>query len=381
MIRRICPTCDQVMNSAHYCKTCKQWVKHPYVRDVTYYLNEQHAAAEKDCSYHNSQQNQDNDAAWKRRAMQGQNPAQPAGSGSSRTQQTQTAWVPRNDYRGSKAAGSAAAAEHDRAQAATSAAATEARNAAKPVANWTLGRLPRERSGKNKVGLIILVIFVTVKLLDACSAYVTNAAYKLMSEIPENEYDIDLGNFSAEEEYGENGFTELTDAEAKEGGIACTDCAHFPLNGRELEEPMKEVLLAHGLEVKASERYSMNETYGDGTSWFATWINYDLANGPKNGYQYAELDYDTATEEVHSISITVEDPATLAEVTGAVLELMEEKGGLSAGESCADQVRQELSRAVEQENGYQLKKGLMMVEGVCYDNSYSITISPVYQEE
>ena len=84
---------------------------------------------------------------------------------------------------------------------------------------------------------------------------------------------------------------------------------------------------------------------------------------------------------MHSISITTEDPETLAEVTGAVLELMEEKGGLRAEESCADQVRQELPGAVEQQNGYQLKKGLLMVEGVCYDDSYSVTISPVYQEE
>lgn len=52
MIRKICPVCDQVMKTQHYCRNCRSWVKEPYVRDVEYYLNERHPAGETVCSYH-----------------------------------------------------------------------------------------------------------------------------------------------------------------------------------------------------------------------------------------------------------------------------------------------------------------------------------------
>lgn len=52
MIRKVCPICEQVMTIPHYCKFCRQFVKTPYVRDITYYLNESHPADEKECTYH-----------------------------------------------------------------------------------------------------------------------------------------------------------------------------------------------------------------------------------------------------------------------------------------------------------------------------------------
>ncbi|PNV62897.1 hypothetical protein C0033_04995 [Clostridium sp. chh4-2] len=53
MKKRICPICDQVMHSAHYCSACRSWVKEPYIMEVNYYLNESHPKTEADCSYHN----------------------------------------------------------------------------------------------------------------------------------------------------------------------------------------------------------------------------------------------------------------------------------------------------------------------------------------
>jgi hypothetical protein len=54
MMKRICPICDQVMKLPHYCETCRSFVKNPWVRDVTYYLNERHPEDESGCSYHGS---------------------------------------------------------------------------------------------------------------------------------------------------------------------------------------------------------------------------------------------------------------------------------------------------------------------------------------
>jgi hypothetical protein len=52
MKKRICPICDQVMTLPHYCETCRSFVKNPWIRDVTYYLNERHPEDESGCSYH-----------------------------------------------------------------------------------------------------------------------------------------------------------------------------------------------------------------------------------------------------------------------------------------------------------------------------------------
>lgn len=52
MVRRICPICDQMMESSHYCRNCRAFVKNPYFRDTDYYLNERHPADAHECTYH-----------------------------------------------------------------------------------------------------------------------------------------------------------------------------------------------------------------------------------------------------------------------------------------------------------------------------------------
>ena len=52
MVQRICPICDQVMKHSHYCRNCRSWVRQPFEREVTYYLNERHPENETACSYH-----------------------------------------------------------------------------------------------------------------------------------------------------------------------------------------------------------------------------------------------------------------------------------------------------------------------------------------
>ncbi len=80
MVQKICPICDQAMRSAHYCKNCRKWVRHPYVRDVGYYLNERHPDYEKGCHYHNSPEfskdggwpgPETSTGGWKLRAVEG----------------------------------------------------------------------------------------------------------------------------------------------------------------------------------------------------------------------------------------------------------------------------------------------------------------------
>lgn len=50
----VCPICDKKMMSKHFCTNCRSYIKEPFVREMTYYLNERHPEHEADCTYHQS---------------------------------------------------------------------------------------------------------------------------------------------------------------------------------------------------------------------------------------------------------------------------------------------------------------------------------------
>lgn len=52
MAKRICPICDQIMKSKHYCSACRRFIKQPNIVNGGYYLNERHPFSEVECEYH-----------------------------------------------------------------------------------------------------------------------------------------------------------------------------------------------------------------------------------------------------------------------------------------------------------------------------------------
>jgi len=82
MIKRICPVCDQVMSSAHYCKNCRQFVKNPWVREVGYYLNERHPSEDHTCSYHDDPFEVDRQRSTRRHASASERYSGKSSSGS-----------------------------------------------------------------------------------------------------------------------------------------------------------------------------------------------------------------------------------------------------------------------------------------------------------
>jgi hypothetical protein len=53
MIKKLCPVCDHVMTTGHFCANCRSFVRHPNIIDADYYLNETHPPFESDCDFHN----------------------------------------------------------------------------------------------------------------------------------------------------------------------------------------------------------------------------------------------------------------------------------------------------------------------------------------
>lgn len=330
MVKKICPICDQVMKLPHYCPNCRSWVREPYVREVTYYLNERHPEQESFCSYH--------DDAYSQAGTVQNRPSQ------NRMQQNrfpQEYSVPNRP----------------------------------PLELDNNSRRDRKSSSSLAVTAIIMILAIAFQACGALGTSYKAVTNRTESLIDNTQYDVDLGTYTGDfhEEWGDE-YQELTDAEVRAAGEACSSVAHFDISGPELVSPVMWILEEEGLEVSGTNTYSYNEVYDDGTTWYGTWTSLDLRDGGMGGYQYVELDYDTATGALHQIDITLEDKTILAEVTAEILELLGERDALPKGSECAERVREELIEAAEREEGYQLEQGSLRVEGIAYDSCYCVTI-------
>ena len=338
MVQKICPICDQVMHLPHYCPNCRSWVKHPYVRDVTYYLNERHPADEADCTYH----------------QRAEHTTAAGGKGGG--------WTPMQETVPNRPNPAVKEAVPNRPNYPAKEAVPAGQDSPK-----------RRKTFKNTGIIIIVLILVVIKLLGACASIGYEVVDRIVgSAMPD--YDVDLGDFYEEPETGETDYAELEDEEVIAAGVACSSRQHFGVSGRELEEPLREIIKEHSLAVTDSNTYSYNEQYGDGSTWYATWTSFDLSESENGCYQSVELDYDTATEELHEIDIILEDPEAIADLTGDIVELLESRGALLTEENCAEILRREMPGMVRQVGYYELQSGNLYIEGELDEESCTVYI-------
>lgn len=321
MVRKICPICEQVMGTSHYCRNCRSWVKHPHVREVNYYLNESHPANESDCSYHN---------------------AAPAAVHAS---------APRPSAPKSSAYGWSA-----------------------PTPSAYESSAPKHsRSGRN-AGLIAAAILIVILLLGSCVALGIETMNSILTEETSLEYDVDLGNFYGEEESWDADYVELEVEDVIAAGVECSSQEHFNVSGEMLLEPLSQILKSHDLAVTEGRVHSYNERYDNGTTWYATWTSYGLNEEDGGADQYAEVDYDTATGALHQIDLSLADPQVLAGVAGDALDLLDARGALNSGENCAQVLREELPAKLKQEGSCELLNGTLYISGYFDGENYFISI-------
>lgn len=330
MIQRICPVCDQVMKSAHYCSNCKRRVKHPYVMDVNFYLNERHPEREAGCAYHNVESQKDTDtgketpqAVWKQVEM----PLPPA---------------------------------------------TPLPSERPPYQHREPGtrQSEKERSGSRAIRAIILVAAL-ISFLPAFSGLMLRTIRLVME--PEIEYDIDLGDYTGEE--NDSSYQELEESDVISRGEACNSRGHFAVDGENMKQPILGILGEVGYQVKSQDTYSYNEVFQDGETWYTTWITIVVEGYGESGYQYVELDSDTGTGKLHEISLSLDNSNRLTEVTCAILRALAQEGELPENAECITLVAEELPAALASGSDYSLLEGAIQIEGISYESSYSVYIS------
>lgn len=361
MIQRVCPICDQVMHSRHYCKICKSWIKNPYVRDVTFYLNERHPAEEMDCSYHNGTHPADMP-----KPMPGTGTQKPGNQAAvKKTEKATSPWTP-NPAGNAGASGNQRRGNVMQPAAAGSSGSRGTHGTAKTTRN--------SRKSKNTGIIIVVIILLALKVLPSLAVHSFHSIERAVSQVVGSEYDVDMGDFSGEDESWAVDYHELEDREVVAAGEQCNSVGHFDITGTKAKQLMEYLVGDYGLALEERGQYSYNEAYEDGTTWYATWVDCSLKGRIDRGEEYIELEYDTATRALHQINVVVEDPERLQAMTRDILNLMNNHDAMLPDENCAQTVDAELAQALVNDGMYELQSGSVCVDAYSEGSNYSVYI-------
>ncbi|MEY8353726.1 hypothetical protein AALB39_10260 [Lachnospiraceae bacterium 54-53] len=301
MMKKICPVCDLPVNEWNYCPRCRRVVRNPLLWKSDYYLNDKPPATEKESG-----------------------PGRMAGAGE---QQKNVPQVPREPVR--------------------------------PV------RPSRRKAEKNILasvgGIIAFILFV--------SANVVPTAIELVKK----ELAIDLpGDYEAAFPYEDSGYAEFEEEEIKAAGERCTGYDHFPADGKQIADSMWEYLnrTDYGYQVEYGDVYSDNYEFreeGGPISYYETVESFSLEDAISASmdpadenyiYQYVDINYDTATGELHDYVSSLRNKEASLDFLEEFLRLTEAAAGIAGEESSIPGIMEQARAGILQESGAYILDGL-----------------------
>lgn len=325
---RVCPVCDQKMASAHYCKTCRRFVRHPYIRNVNYYMNEQPPQAN-----HNQEE-----FRQEHRLAPHIPPSPP---------------LPGKTYAGEQ---------------------------------WRpVGQHGAPNGSKVPFVIFIILLFTVVLVMlgvglffrnDRLSEDVWSTVEDRTTAFEPDEWtpdDYNLDDFNLDE-WVEN-FEELTNEEVILAGEACNTCGHFQTTGQEMDEMVVQFIKEEGYRVDSRTEYSRNERYGDGDTWFSSSVVYYLKTATPDTYPMVSVDADTATGQLHEVGIVLEEPEAVVEMSRKVLSFLAEMGEYENDEEVTESMLAELTDAFEWDDEFSMQTGGVDIYGYVFDGDYMVYIS------
>lgn len=347
MVQRICPICDQKMNAPKYCKTCRRMIKQPYLRDVTYYLNERHPDSEAECSYH---QNNKTQGDYKM-------PEWPVQQGRAvRQAQTSPVQLANNQAGGL-----------DRPRPVT-------------MAGWKPATQNGIDRGVNKTkwfgsGLVALVI-ISIMIFRMISAFQEQLPYENSRELLSSlldQTDEDDSDYFTDGMFAE--YEELDEADVIAEGQPCTLNGHFPIHGVDVETRLRQFIMESDVIIKSEDAYSYNERYDDGETWFCSYVVYMMESEDEESYESISVDFDTGTGALHGVDIAFADPAVAIEFTVNILGFLQESGAVDVDMEEVEAMNAELKEAFEAGEDYQGTLDYCYVDGYIFDDCYNVYIS------
>lgn len=351
MVRKICPICDQVMKGSHYCRNCRSWVKHPYVREVNYYLNERHPSKETGCVYHDIYPAGGRDASAIREKrpsvpQTAKRPSEPGGSGGT------AGWV----FQGQGPEGMTDGQGGYGGQTGNG----------------------QSKNGQSKSSQGVIWVAAAIVLMVIAGSFLKMGINAIGKGMRYQSFGDPFFDFEEEADLSQSewGYQELTDEEALATGVRCTGDEHFDISGKETEERIRRFLEDQGFMIESSEEYSYNSQYGDDEgnavrTYFSTYKQLNLETG--DAYEYVEVDYDTVTGELHSVYLVIEDKEKLVKILEGIIEILGEECDLP-WRDWAEDVRNRLAGSIEEEGGYDYMTEDVWLWGYYYGDYYTFTV-------
>ena len=378
MVQRICPICDQVMKHSHYCRNCRSWVRQPFEREVTYYLNERHPENETACSYHGRGMPED---------------------------------------RGRTEADKRTASTYARSQVTGNTAGWIAREAKGSGAGDVLVRrdIPdgagyRNQSHKSgnpvlRAAAIIVAVILAAFLFQTGVGFARRQIFSQLAGKDTFAYDKEANPWEMEGDYeegypggedwwdiegeypgiedwwndeeGEPGQEEwwqlepreLTDEEAIALGMTCQGDRHFTMQGPELEEAIRRISREQGCQEvvvrqDSSNRADLREDGECMNSFFSTEADFSLIRD--RGILYVDhvvVDYDTVSGELHAVEILMQNQEGAIEMAAGILEEIEKECGRKDG-LWSKNVRQEMLSQMENGEWYDWASEDVWISGI-----------------
>lgn len=332
MIKKMCPVCDLPVNTGNYCPRCKRIIRNPYTQNVDYYLNVRHSEFEAECDFHYPYLEADYQGESGSSATSVQN--RPVQNCSGHLPKQGGEYSLENEaYRNPAGAG---------------------------------GVRPAET--KNHTGKTVLIM-AAVGLVTVAMVTFVNIEGVLRDYLK--------GSGEATEAYNydyESDFTKLSNEAVIEAGEQCMGFYHFPADGVYVSEQLLEAVESSdfGCRLDSDEFYTDNYLYED-TTYYESVRSFYLTDSTSEMsddeyvYQYVDVNYDTATNELHDyISRLNSNEASLAFLE-RFLTATEESSGIAAEDRKTDQIMEEARNLVNQGQSSYIYEGLFVIEIYRYE--------------
>lgn len=196
--------------------------------------------------------------------------------------------------------------------------------------------------------------------------------------------------------YDDSGYIEYDEADAIKTGERCSGNSHFPADGREIADSLRQYVTdsSHGYLMDEEDTYSDNYGFEDETgltTYYETTKSIYLeeeASGESDSeeavseedytYQYVDVNYDTVTGELHYYASSLKNNQASLDYLEEFLELTEGMIGISGEESSVSQIMEQAQTGILQEEGAYILEGLFDIS--IYRNEDEVTVFVYYND-
>lgn len=226
----------------------------------------------------------------------------------------------------------------------------------------------------NIMFIVLLMVFVIVIMVVAIFSFAVGSVFS------ENNYETAAG-------YDDYGYQDLDEAEVIAAGERCSGFDHFEADGRGIADSMAQFLEKgdYGYHISSNETYSdnyeMNEYSGPVTYYETVESVYlipNTADGESSGeeeYEYVDINYDTATGELHRyVSYLGNQEASLAYLE-QFLMLTEAACGIQTEQSSIPSIMEQAQSRLNQQEGAYILEGIFDINLYIYEDRIQIYVS------